>query len=635
MFRLLLLALMLLGGAAFSAQPLQAQDDAPIRLDVRAGYDQHYHLNQWFPVVVTISNDGPDIQGVLEWNFPGINNSTAFQRAIDLPRGSRKSVTLSVVSDNFTRNGELRLLVGNDELLSQNVRIEPIGSEQLLVGVIGSDATLLNSLAGFELPNVDMSIEVVHLDATTLPEDAMLIEGLNVIVLYDVATADLTEGQRDALELWVRLGGELIVSGGVNADRTTAGIADLLPGEVTELVRDASLDSLPLMLGQFAQTGAFPPSATVNRVNLRSDATALDDANLVTVRDVGAGRTIFAAFDLGVLRAWNFEARFWGDIIRAERRLSPATQVRWSSSRLPNQALQLPELQLISVWMLLLFMVVYILVVGPLNFLALRRLRRVEWAWASVPAIVALFIAGTYAVSFLARGNRPQMFQVTVVQGYENARDAQATAFVGLFSPLRRTYQLTFPSGTLVDATSMRSVSSDRTPVVEFDDRIEWRDVLVDVSSLRTFTAERAIASPVQVESDVRRDQFSVSVEVRNGGDAPLEDALLVYGTSVQQLATIAPGASVQTTAQFDANTFPYAADALDEGLWDRQQVLQVLFDADSFSMMMPSAIPGMPESDGVYLLAWSDRLTLTPSIDGAPLAEQQGLTLYVIRLDG
>src|SRR5437867_2071281 len=91
---LLLLLVLVLASPAAVPHHVAAQDQTQYALDVRAGYGGAYRLGEWFPVIVNIGNDGPDLHGMLEWSFPGQLGEQVFRQAIDLPRGSRKRVTL-------------------------------------------------------------------------------------------------------------------------------------------------------------------------------------------------------------------------------------------------------------------------------------------------------------------------------------------------------------------------------------------------------------------------------------------------------------------------------------------------------------------------------------------------------------
>nr|MDQ2996763.1 hypothetical protein [Chloroflexota bacterium] len=118
--RLLIFALALAIAASASAR-VAAQAQPPITLDVRVGYEGTYRIGAWFPLSVSIGNDGPDLRGVLEWSFTDQADEQVFRQVIELPRGSRKRVTLEVFARNFVRTGQLRLLDGENPLVVRDV----------------------------------------------------------------------------------------------------------------------------------------------------------------------------------------------------------------------------------------------------------------------------------------------------------------------------------------------------------------------------------------------------------------------------------------------------------------------------------------------------------------------------------
>lgn len=630
------LVVMLAEVLAGPVQPTQAQTEpspSPVTLEVRAGYNGAYRANQWFPITVTASNDGPDLRGVLEWRFPGEVDSETFRRAIDLPRGSRKQFTFYAAPRGFARSGTLRLLVEDQQVSRVTVRIEPVDASQFMIGVLSSDAALLNSLTTVTLPDTGgTNVHTLVLDE--LPDNAVGLSGLDAIFVHDVATANLSPAQRAALEQWVQLGGQLVIGGGGNAEQTTAGLVDLLPVQLGGLRADTSLEGLAQLTRRRNQEA--PPSTTVNEVTLLPGARALAPGQLITVRDLGVGRVIFSAFDLAVLRAWQGEPALWRQVLQVMPRFDLAAALRWQSFNPLRDGLNLPALQIIPVWVLLLFIVAYIAVVGPLNFIVLRRFQRVELAWVTVPAIVLLFVLGTYGLSLLVRGNRPITIQFAVVQGFERAAIGQATAFVSVFSPQRREYTLQLPPESLVSKEWNDISRANEAPVVWTEDNTEVRDALIDVSALRSFVVERAVSVPT-VTSQVQRDQQRV--EVRNTGAAPLLDALIVVDNSSVSLGTLQPGESRVVDLNGLQGAFPDWVDASSTGVFDQQALLRTLFGSRWFDMSFPinpngtGGEQGIPDRSGIYLLAWQAQAALELDLLGHD-EQRESLTLYMIRLD-
>ncbi len=611
---------------------LAAQDAAPLTLQVTAGFDGagQYRSSHWFPVLVTATNDGPDVAGQIVWRFPG--DGPVFRYDLDLPRGARKQIALAISSTESPRSATVSVVANGNELTRSVVRLNPVPAEQMLIGVVSSDATLLNNLSLIALPN-NASTVVTRLDEAQWPSDAMLLAGLDVIFLHDLPSNQLDAAQLAALELWVRLGGQLVVGGGIHAEATTPALTEWLPVEVGPLGSNVATDSLG-RLARRNDLNSSVPTLTAHAVTLRSGARSLDDADLLTSLDFGAGQVIFAAFDLAALRPWAGEANLWERVVRPEARMLIGQSFRWRSENLLRDALQLPALRLPSIGMLALLVLGYIVVIGPLNFLLLRRLRRVEFAWLTTPALVVLFLAFTYGASFVLRGNRPQLTQLAIVQGFEGGPQAQSTTFVGLFSPQRRSYTLQMGSETLVTPGGFEGFQFRNLDVTTSDTATRVDDLLVDVSSLRTLITEHPATAP-EVAGSIANVNGVWEGEVRNLSAVGMEDVLLVRGTSVQSLGALAPGAAADVSLNANEFNFPDAVQFSNSGLINRYQVISNLFSYDRFSFGGPvfQGNRGLPEADAFYLIGWTTAPALTVDVSAAS-SSTQGETLYIIRLD-
>jgi hypothetical protein len=628
---LLLFLFALTAVAASAPARVAAQDQSPITLDVRAGYEGAYRLGEWFPVRVSIGNDGPDLRCLLEWSFPGQQGEQIFRQTIDLPRGARKRVTLEVFARGFARNGQLRVLDGETALVEQDISLDSADEGAFLIGVVSSDPAMLNSLNSLQIAGFS-STQVRHLDASDLPEHTALLRGLNALFLHDLDSAALSPAQRDALGLWVSLGGQLIVGGGVGGQKSSAGLADLLPVQVGGSLAQGDLTPLAGLAG----AGALPnPAAPLSQAQPRAEAEQLPPAARLLFRwRYGSGLVTFSAFDFASLRGWTGEGALWGKLLERQSVLTPGYGARLSQTGLLERGvLRLPSLNLPSTGVVLLFLLAYIMVIGPINYLVLRRLRRLEWAWLSVPLVVLVFACGLYAVGTGLRGGQSQINQAAVVQGAEGQQRAFATGFVSLFSPRRASYTVGFPAQTLVGGSPGRFPSNEQFEAVVADEAgARSIRVLADVVSVTTFVAEQTVDLPVSVQSNLTSDSLGVRGEVRNTGAGALEDVLLVRGGSFARLGTLAPGANGQVAAGNLQQGFPSSVGLADSGPFNRQEILRVLFDRDAMRLRNSGLSGSLNDEQGVYLLGWASRPTVSATIDGQD-AMQTGLTLYVIRL--
>lgn len=633
MLNLRILALLLLTlTATLLPAPLAARQQPALTLEVRAGHDGagFYRVGHWFPVSVIAANDGGDLRGVIEWRFPGDEGAT-FRQAIDLPRGARKQITMAIVETNSARTARVSLLVNGAEQIRQNVRLNVIANEQLVVGVLSSEPALLNSLGAIQNNN-GFGTTVVHLDPALLPSDPLLLAALDALFVHDLATADLSESQRTALERWVSQGGTLVVGGGAGGERSVAGLADLLPVEVGPLQAQVASAPLGALAGR-SDLDSVLPNLTASAVTLRPGARSLDQGNLLVGGDLGAGRVLFAAFDLAALRAWAGESDLWARVLRIEPRMLLGTSYRMRSENLLRDSLDLPALQLPSPALLLLLILIYIVVIGPVNFLTLRRMGRIELAWITTPVLVVIFLGVAYGASFVLRGTSAQISQLAVVQSREGQPGGQATAFVGLFSPQRRSYALSFAPDALVSPGAYEGFQFRSLPVTVGDSATTIDELLVDVSSLRTLLVEQQVSEAATVASALQRSGGRISGEVRNTGGVALRDALIVVGEAAQQLGDLAPGAAVTVNLGVNQRNFPDQITYSTGDIVSHEQVLYSLFGYDRFAASGPNfqGEKGIPDPDGVYLIGWSDQPALQVRIDGSE--RQQGATLHIIRL--
>ena len=64
----------------------------------------------------------------------------------------------------------------------------------------------------------------------------------------------------------------------------------------------------------------------------------------------------------------------------------------------------LPSLALPPIGGLIMLLFGYILLIGPINYLVLRRLDRRDWAWLTMPVLIVVFAVGAYAFGSALRG---------------------------------------------------------------------------------------------------------------------------------------------------------------------------------------------------------------------------------------
>ena len=613
--------------------PRVAAQDNPITWTVVPGYDGTFKSGAWIPVTVTVANNGNDLRGRLEWSWG--TGGTRFSQTVDLPRGAEKRIVLPVVADSFGAEATLALLEGDRAVMRERVRYNQVDSNTLVVGVLSDEGNVLPEVAGLRNP-LGSPTTLVRLEPAALPERWELLQSLDVLFVHGTDTTAWNDAQRGAVARWVAGGGRLVVGG--DRATTAAGIGAVLPAQVDPATRD-----LPLA-GLREQTGWTPreAGATVKALGLRLEPDAevvvatAEGAPLIAGRAHGRGLVLQAAFDLAALSAQGNPVPLWERLL-PRFDVPPQWQLLRSNAQwVLREALALPALRLPSIWTILGFLALYIGLVGPVNYLLLRRFDRREWAYLTVPLTVALFTAGAYGLGAAGRGGAPMATALTVVRAAPGSTTGASLSYVGLFSPTRRSYQVGFaPEALVSNAFSPFEGRGDSLQVVRGESAVEVPSFLVDVGALRPLLAEQVAPAPPVLVTFQPGGPLGGTLEIENRSAERLEDVAIMIGDNIQKTDDFEPGE--RRTVQLDPGRFGGEGQFQSGGVIRRTGALNALRGSFFMPPMVAPAVPapemGIPvpaaPAPVVTLLAWSAGPNLALTLNGAPV-EVQGDTLFM-----
>lgn len=622
---------------SFSSTPTLAQDNA-VTWEITPGFDGAFKAGAWFPVAITVSNNGPDIRGTIAVELE-TNQASTYSQTIELPNNARKRVILPVASDNDSAGNvraRITLYNGSSVVRSERVLLNELNNFAGVVGIISDQNGVLPELSNIR--NQQQPVTLLRLTSAALPERSELLQTFNVVFVHAVDTTTWTDAQRQALRIWVANGGQLIISGDAGVVR---GLGDLLPATWEESGATANLQALGQGTGLRFRADAAPVS--VLSLTPQANATAVytsDSGQPLLVRAaMGLGVVQLAAFSLDTLaNVAENPATLWQTGLRPFVDLPSATlELRSRGFWTLQRAFTLPALRLPSIIGFLGFLLIYIVVVGPLNYVVLRRFDRREWAYITVPVLVLIFSGGAYIWGTLGRGGATVLNELSLVRVLDNGRQGQATTYFTLFSPSRRSYDLSVPAdGFLSDLQPGWERQGRSLNIVFAEDRVRVPEMLVDVGGTRALVAEHVVDVP-QVEATINGDQ----VRIRNRTDQPLVDLALVRSNGqAQPLDELGPGE--ERTVVFNPQDFVQNLPVSTDGTFDHQAVLSELGDpllGSSLTAPMPPPIDGPADENGadlqpapqqqIYLFGWQSRATLPVTLDGSPLTGA-GDTLYI-----
>lgn len=600
-------------GPAVAAGPVHAA--SAVQLEVRPMVGGRYEIGGWLGVSVTLINPGAATEGYLSAETA----SGLARRYVEMPAGARKVVALYVEPQPFQRQVEVTYTEPSGTVsATADVRVlEQTRGQSLIVGdPNGALRPQILASGGDARP------EPTSIGPADLPERPEPLRGMATIV-WAADSSTLTDTQRSSLERWVADGGELVVIGGADWQTRTAAFGELLPLTSLAAIDGTSLDAL----AAFAGGGQGLGTATVSTGNLRDDAravlTADDGTILVSTRPFGAGRVILLGADLAtpLFRGWESAPRLWDRLAPADIGLEQffgGIPVREETLNSMSGALStLPTLQLPSAEILLAVIVGYILLIGPISYIVLRRMDRRELAWITAPVLIILFSACSYGIGRSIKGSDVIINQIAVVRT-SGTGSALAETYFGIFSPDRSTYAVSVDAdallGTLAPGGGFDGFQRPAGNAV-ID---QGRPARLSGLSISAFGFAGVQASAVVHADPALEVTWSVTDGERVGTvtnltDEPISDVAWISSTGGKRIGDLAPGGSMEFTlpsANFNGSS---ASDQVygfggferqtesQRQMTQRRQVIDALVGYGGWGGMDPAMTTGR----GPYVIGW------------------------------
>ena len=566
--------------------PAQAQ---AITLDVDAGFDSLFREHHWFPLRVRVTNAGGDQRGrlVVRPETSGKAFSNTFSTAVELPAGARKSVFLYVTARSFASNVRVEFLTDDNLVLAaQEAPLRHVPAQDTLHVLLSDAASGRVDLAALA-PGERQSWRAAW-ELTSLPPLAAALQSVDTFFFNDIDTGALGTAQRQALADRVLAGAHLIVTGGAGWQATAAGLAELLPLQPTGSLSTADLAQLAALAGE--PNASFGSETLVATGTLRADARVLaataDGVPLLLRREYGLGTVDYFAADplAAPLNDWAGLDALWFTLAATRRPLPGWSQGITNLERAAIASEILPGLDLLPDLLPLCgFLLFYVALIGPLNYLVLRRINRRAWAWVTIPLFILLFSALSWSVGFGLRGSTATLSRLALVQSWPQSERAQVTGLVGVLSPRRASYDLLTAEGSTlrplardIPANPFAAGIQARTDIRQAE-QFSALNFNVDASFIATFHSTATMPAPaisgtatlryVQGEANLVTGEptwhWLLRGTVRNEGDFALSRPVILARASSQALpATLQPGESASFELPLIADTIQPAAPA-------------------------------------------------------------------------
>lgn len=397
-----------------SGDSYAAKDQFSINVESTISQNQEY-----FEVEIEITNNGKDFTGFAELEVMSsyYYSYVGYDTAISIPSGSTKTYTVRVPADSTKNSTEPERVVIYDSNRKREYSEKFKGtfsttSGILNMGILSDNADELSffDLGGgsLDLNGQKYKISIEELSAGELVDT---IEGLDYLVINDYDTSVLSEEQMTVIGDYVARGGCLILGTGERGEEVLSGF------DYPDSFLDAKFDSTfetPLYLN-----GSYEDTA-ITSLNLGSGSNYVYTGMVESYsRYYGVGSIEIVGFDLSLLDDIDDYGNPPEDVLMTSYNYT-------SNSGYYYDSLDIYSVENIQGYMekpanmgsvaLILLIIVYVALVGPIIYLILKKMNKREIMWIVIPGISLVFVFFVFLISFGVKVRGLTVKSVTIEQ---------------------------------------------------------------------------------------------------------------------------------------------------------------------------------------------------------------------------
>ncbi|GAA3350721.1 MULTISPECIES: hypothetical protein [Lysinibacillus] len=557
---------------SFLLPSTQAQAAAPLEVKATAGISGKAKYQSVVPLQVTVKNNGADFSGDM-----AINSSNSYEAAsalvvpIDIAAGEEKTFTfyLDGLADNGYSDADLfAFYEGNIE---KGKKIAYKGTKRLQSNFLDPTSTFVYTLtdksdrlsallrlSSFVPQNNVEIFNINQLKDYTFPEDEQGLAMANVIVIDEVAIADLAQKQQAALLKWVQDGGTLLLGATDQVDATAGVFKDYLPMSLSQEMTSISAETLTKLSGG----GIFTQPISIHTAtNHEESLPVLTENNVVLAskKKIGSGEIIQTAFSLGdqPLASMDGYAALLAKIIDIQsisqqgmmsQGQSPLDQI---SYELRNINELFPSFE-VSVSYMLIVIILYIIIIGPVLYFVLKKVDKREHAWWIIPVFSIVLSIGLFIVGAKDRIVQPQVQQSAF---YKVNEDSSLNGYYVESILTNRSGDFIVNTDKNTTAVAMRNYNNFTGSVGDLHESSYIKEnangstlTLRDLNywSVQSFGGKTSAQNIGKMDVDITLKNEKLTGTIKNNFPFELKDVTLISGVKEVKLGDIKANGTLQ-----------------------------------------------------------------------------------------
>nr|WP_315055526.1 hypothetical protein [uncultured Lysinibacillus sp.] len=561
---------------SFILPTTQASAAATLEVKATAGVSGKAKYQSVVPLQVTVKNNGADFSGDM-----AINSSNSYEAAsalvvpIDIAAGEEKTFTFYLDGLADYSYSDTDLFAFYEGSIEKGKKIAYKGTKRLQSNFLDPSSTFiytltdksdrLSALLRLSTFVAQSNVEVFNINQLkdyTLPEDSQGLAMANVIIVDEVAIADLTPKQQEALLKWVQDGGTLLLGAADQINATAGVFKEYLPLSLSQEMTAISAEALTKLSGG----GIFTqPISVYSATSSEGSLPVLTENNevLAAKKKVGSGEVIQTTFSLGdqPLASMDGYGALLAKVINIQS-ISQQGMMRQGQSPLDQISYELrninelfPSFE-VSVSYMLIVIILYILIIGPILYFVLKKADKREHAWWIIPSISVVLSIVLFIVGAKDRIVQPQVQQSAFykvnednsVNGYyvesiltNRSGDFVVNADQNTTAVALRNYNnFTGTMGPLHESSYIKENASGSTLTLR--DLSYW--------SVQSFGGKTSAQNIGKMDIDITLKNEKLTGTVKNNFPFALKDVTLISGVKEVKLGDIEANGTLQVNKE-------------------------------------------------------------------------------------
>ncbi len=595
--RTLVFVFLLFAVLAVSAYAIDTGPDWPSLLsdaDVRVGFGGHYKVGVWTPVEISLGRGATGNGERLIVTVPD-GDGVPSRVSMRIP-DTREPVSVWLYV-RFGRIGsKMNIRCQEDSVVVAERIFQPppaAGAGRPMIVTVGADSLGANRIVESLRQEAEDQIVVAGLkDCCQLPAKWYGYEGVDALMISaGPGTGKLSEAQAAALEEWIAMGGRLVLCVGSEAEevlREDSLLGQFAPGRLDSMVslrQTGELEtyadsSIPIFQPEDRRRGSVLDVPRLTGIEGTIEAREVD-LPLVVRTPRAFGQIVFLAADLdgALLAKWGDRGRLAARLLdlpteRTDESHDTAAAMHFGFDDMAGQlrsALDRFEgVRRVPFWWVAVLIVVYLLMIGPVDYFFLRHLtRRMQWTWITFPAIVVAFCVMACVLAFRLKGDETRIHQAVLVDVDTASGRLRGTSWANVFSPRTDGFNLSLrpefagredprQPGPLVSWLGLpgRGIGAmnprasnpiSRSDHYDFSPDLETMEGMpILVWSTKSLTARWTALDAKCPKAELEGDGYLLTGRVENRFDFPLKNCILAYQRWAYVLETLEPAGSVR-----------------------------------------------------------------------------------------